>query len=145
MFGGTNPYIGQPEYQRYNIAGIDPSQYVTQGNIYDPNMQTAATSYFTPEQMQTYNTLAGLVPDAGYNYYTGAETFAPGTWSFNEPGFEADYNRIISELGSAKQAEQNKELQRQRDEAARLQAEREAEIRRQENQRREQELQENRR
>jgi len=94
MGGMTKPSPDMPDYQRYNIPGIDYSQFLSRGDVMAPTMGTAASSAFTPEQLQAYNALAGLMPEQGYEQYAGSSAYDPGAWSFDEAGFGQEYNRV---------------------------------------------------
>lgn len=85
----SEPYLGPIE--------IDPTQYISRGNVVAPTLGTAAQSYFSPQDLQTYNTLAGLVDQDIYDPQ-GLAQFDPGYWSFDAPAFEEDYRTRLGRM-----------------------------------------------
>jgi hypothetical protein len=103
--GGNKPYIGMPEYQLRGIEGVNPSNFITRSNYVAPSQETAATGALGQEGIDTYNTLAGLVGDT--NTISGSpQAFDPGTWNFDQKGFENDYKRVVQELALQNIADQ---------------------------------------
>lgn len=93
--------VNQANLQAYRVTGLNPYDYVTRGTIYNPSMNTAAVT-LSPEQFDTYNVLAGLIPNAGYEQYAEGKTFSPGEYTFNKQGFEEDYKNIARQLAENK-------------------------------------------
>lgn len=86
--------------QQYGFDPLDPRDYISAGQA-NVSRETAASSALTPEQMATYNALAGLMPGEDFSQYTGG-TFDPGAQSFDQERFKTDY------LDLARQIEQEK-------------------------------------
>lgn len=78
-------------------VNLDPSQYITRGEAVAPTIGTAAQSYFSPQDLQTYNTLAGLVGQDIYDPQ-GLAQFDPGYWNFDALAFEQDYRTRLGRL-----------------------------------------------
>jgi len=102
MPGLNKPSLGMPEYQLQHVAGIDPMNFLNRAEYTTPSMDTAANVLYSPEQLNTYNVLSGLLPEEQYGSYTGSEVFKPGEWSFDAPGFMNDYKRVERQVAEAK-------------------------------------------
>ena len=85
-----------PRYQ--GLSTFNTDDYITRDAIVDPTIGTAASSYFSnPNDLQSYNALAGLIGEEGYNT-EGLADFNPGKWNFDNQLFEQDYRQKLGQI-----------------------------------------------